>query len=111
MAETNGQVDLLVIGGGMAGLSAAARAASDGANVVLVEKGSALGGSANYAEFIWTAPTMEVMREVNPDADEALSSRLVEDYAQALDWVRSLDVHVADPVTVIGYGVINFAFL
>ncbi len=80
MAETNGQVDLLVIGGGMAGLSAAARAAKDGASVALVEKGSTLGGSANYAEFIWTAPTLEVMREVNPNADEALSRRLVENY-------------------------------
>jgi succinate dehydrogenase/fumarate reductase flavoprotein subunit len=104
MTDTNLQVDLLVIGGGMAGLSAAARAASDGASVVLVEKGSGLGGSANYAEFIWTAPTVEVMRQVNPDADATLSSRVVEDYAEALDWVRSLDVHVADPVTVIGYG-------
>ena len=104
MTDTNGQVDLLVIGGGMAGLSAAARAAGDGASVVLVEKGSGLGGSANYAEFIWTAPTVDVMRDVNPDADETLSRRVVEDYAEALDWVRSLDVHVADPVTVIGYG-------
>jgi succinate dehydrogenase/fumarate reductase flavoprotein subunit len=104
MVETNGHVDLLVIGGGMAGLSAAARAATGGASVVLVEKGSTLGGSANYAEFIWTAPTVEVMRAVNPDADEVLSRRVVEDYADALDWVRSLDVHVADPVTVIGYG-------
>ena len=104
MSETNGQVDLLVLGGGMAGLSAAARAAKDGASVALVEKGATLGGSANYAEFIWTAPTVEVMREVNPNADETLSRRVVEDYAQALDWVRSLDVHVADFVTVIGYG-------
>jgi succinate dehydrogenase/fumarate reductase flavoprotein subunit len=85
-------------------MSAAARAASDGASVVLVEKGPAIGGSAMYAGFIWTAPTVEVMREVNPDADPALADKVVEHFGEALDWVRSLDVHVADPVTVLGYG-------
>jgi succinate dehydrogenase/fumarate reductase flavoprotein subunit len=104
MSESSSNVDLLVFGGGMAGMSAAARAASDGASVVLVEKGPAIGGSAMYAGFIWTAPTVEVMREVNPDADPALADKVVEHFGEALDWVRSLDVHVADPVTVLGYG-------
>jgi succinate dehydrogenase/fumarate reductase flavoprotein subunit len=97
-------VDLLVFGGGMAGMSAAARACRDGANVILVEKGPAIGGSAMYAGFIWTAPTVEVMRDVNPDADPALSARVVEHYGDALDWVRSLGVTVGEPVTVLGYG-------
>jgi succinate dehydrogenase/fumarate reductase flavoprotein subunit len=97
-------VDLLVLGGGMAGLTAAARAARDGASVVLVEKGAAVGGSAMYAGFIWTAPTAEVMREVNPDGDPRLTSVVTDRFADGLDWVRSLDVHVADPVTVLGYG-------
>jgi succinate dehydrogenase/fumarate reductase flavoprotein subunit len=97
-------VDLLVFGGGMAGMSAAARACSNGASVVLVEKGPAIGGSAMYAGFIWTAPTVEVMREINPDADPALSARVVEHYGEALDWVRSLGAAVAEPVTVLGYG-------
>jgi succinate dehydrogenase/fumarate reductase flavoprotein subunit len=57
-----------------------------------------------YAGFIWTAPTIEVMREVNPDADPVLSAQVVEHYDEAVDWVRSLGVHVADPVTVLGYG-------
>ncbi len=104
MSESTSSVDLLVFGGGMAGLSAAARASSDGASVILVEKGPAIGGSAMYAGFIWTAPTVEVMQEVNPDADAALSARVVEHYAEAVDWVRSLGVHVSDPVAVLGYG-------
>ncbi|MBV9607704.1 MAG: FAD-binding protein [Solirubrobacterales bacterium] len=97
-------VDLLVFGGGMAGMSAAARASRDGASVVLVEKGQAIGGSAMYAGFIWTAPTVEVMREVNPNGDMALSAEVVEHYDGAMEWVHSLGVHVADPVTVLGYG-------
>ena len=72
--------------------------------MVLVEKGPAIGGSAMYAGFLWTAPTVEVMREVNPDADPALAAQVVERYGEGLDWVRSLGVHVADPVTVLGYG-------
>src|SRR6476660_7725269 len=101
MSSSGEVIDLLVLGAGMAGLSAAAKAASEGASVVLVEKGDAIGGSAAYAGFIWTAPTLEVMREVNPDADPALAARVVDGYAGALDWVRSLGTHVADPVTVL----------
>ena len=97
-------VDLLVLGAGMAGLSAAAKAASEGANVVLVEKGPAIGGSAAYAGYIWTAPSFEVMRDVNPNGDPVLGRRVVDGYGAALEWVRSLGVHVADPVTVLGYG-------
>src|SRR4051794_22384331 len=88
----------------MAGLSAAARAAGGGARVALVEKAPAIGGSAAYAGFIWTAPSVEVMRRVNPDAAPRLADRVVEKYAEGLDFVRSLDVHVAEPVTVLGYG-------
>jgi succinate dehydrogenase/fumarate reductase flavoprotein subunit len=103
-AHTDSAVDLLVLGGGMAGMSAAARAADAGARVVLVEKGPAIGGSAIYAGFVWTAPTVEVMHEVNPHADRELSAKVVEGYDEALDFVKSLDVTVADPVTVLNFG-------
>src|SRR5947199_8475298 len=104
MTDSDALVDLLVFGGGMAGMTAAARACSDGASVVLVEKAPAIGGSAMYAGFIWTAPTVEVMREVNPDADPALSAAVVEQYGAGLEWVGSLGVTVGEPVTVLGYG-------
>jgi succinate dehydrogenase/fumarate reductase flavoprotein subunit len=103
-SHSDSPVDLLVFGGGMAGMSAAARAADAGASVVLVEKGPAVGGSAMYAGFIWTAPSVEVMRRVNPDAEPDLAAKVVADYADALDWVKSLDVAVADPVTVLNFG-------
>ena len=97
-------VDLLVLGAGMAGCAAAVRAAQDGASVVLVEKASAIGGSAAYAGFVWSAPTIEVMRTVNPDADPHLADRLVTDYDDAVDWLRALGVEVGEPVTVLGFG-------
>jgi succinate dehydrogenase/fumarate reductase flavoprotein subunit len=98
------EVDLLVIGGGLAGLSAAACALEDGASVVVVEKGPAVGGSALYAGFLWTTPSLEAMRAINPDGDPELCARLVEGYADAIGWVRSLGVDVKPPVTVLGYG-------
>ena len=62
MTQQARKIDLLVLGAGMAGLTAASKAAKDGASVVLVDKAPAVGGSAAYAGFIWTAPSIEVMR-------------------------------------------------
>jgi succinate dehydrogenase/fumarate reductase flavoprotein subunit len=96
--------DLLVIGAGMAGAAAAARAVQQGASVIVVEKASTIGGSAVYAGFVWTAPTLEVMQRENPRADPALGARLVEGFEPALDWLRSLGVEVGDAVAVLGFG-------
>ncbi len=104
MSEPGGRIDLLVLGGGMAGLTAAAHAVRDGASVLLVEKAPAIGGSAAYAGFIHTTPTVDVMRAVNPGGDPKLASRLVEGFADGLEWVRSLGVHMSEPVPVLGYG-------
>jgi succinate dehydrogenase/fumarate reductase flavoprotein subunit len=96
-------VDLLVIGGGMAGLSAAAWSVREGRSVVLVEKG-VLGGTAIHAGFIWTAPTYEALREANPDGDPGLARALIDGFDPAIDWVRSLDVECLPAVTVLRFG-------
>ena len=44
-------VDVLIIGGGMGGLSAGATAAELGVKVLLVEKGDRIGGSAQYVRL------------------------------------------------------------
>ena len=55
--------DLLVIGGGMAGLAGGAAAAEAGARVAVVEKSRNLGGSAAMsAGIVWTAPDYETLR-------------------------------------------------
>ena len=49
--------DVLVAGGGVAGMAAAAHAARQGARVLVVEKSDRLGGSgALSAGILWTAP-------------------------------------------------------
>ena len=47
MTDATSTNDVLVIGGGLAGLSAAAYAARAGASVTLLEKGRELGGRAS----------------------------------------------------------------
>ena len=96
--------DLLVIGGGMAGLTAAARAAKDGLRVVVVEIGDDVGGSARFAGYAWTAPTHEVMEAVNPRGDEALRHALVDRFSDGIEWIRSLGVEAMDPVPLLGFG-------
>jgi len=101
MAE---QTDLLVLGGGMAGLAAAARTIQEGGNVIVVEKAEAVGGSAAYAEFIWTAPDLETLRERNPDGDLALAETFIAGFGPAVQWVRDLDVEVRAPVDLLNFG-------
>jgi succinate dehydrogenase/fumarate reductase flavoprotein subunit len=101
--RTTATCNLLVLGGGMAGLSAAAWTVANGGSVVLVEKGE-LGGSAMRAGFIWTAPTYEALREAIPAGDPELARALIDGFGPAIDWVRSTGVEVQDPVTVLRFG-------
>ena len=87
----------------MAGLSAAAWSVRQGRSVVLVEKGE-LGGSARLAGFIWTAPSVEVLREAIPDGDPRLGERLIAGFGPAVEWVRSLGVECLPAVDVLRFG-------
>jgi succinate dehydrogenase/fumarate reductase flavoprotein subunit len=96
--------DLLVLGAGMAGCAAAVRAAQAGASVVVAEKADAIGGSAAYAGFVWSAPSGAVMQRENPDADPELSSHLVADYDGAVEWLQALGIEVGPAVKVLTFG-------
>jgi succinate dehydrogenase/fumarate reductase flavoprotein subunit len=103
-AQSEIDADLLVVGAGMAGLTAAARAATDGARVVLVEKGPTVGGSAQHAGYTWTAESYERMREVTPRGDGDLARVVVDGLEPGLEWIRSLGIEVGPTVVVLGYG-------
>jgi succinate dehydrogenase/fumarate reductase flavoprotein subunit len=94
-------VDLLVIGGGMAGMSAGAWVARHGGSVVLVERAASIGGSARYAGYLHTARSADELRLADPGADEGLQQRLVEGFPDGLQWLRSLDVDCSDEVDVL----------
>ena len=104
VANNGAAADLLVIGGGMAGLTAGARAARDGAQVVLVERAPELGGSAVFASNCWTTPTFEALRAVDSDGDPELGRALVEGFADGVEWIRSVGVDVGPSKQILRYG-------
>ncbi len=83
--------DLVVLGGGMAGMAAAAYAGQQGHSVLVVEKSDAIGGSALLSSAtLFTAETYDLMREFDPDGDPDLGRALFDRFLPAVDWVRSL---------------------
>lgn len=98
------EIDLLVIGAGMAGLTAAARAASQGLRTVVAEVAEDVGGSARFAGYAWTAPSREVIDEVDPLGDETLRHTLVDKFTDGVEWIRSVGVEVMPAVQILGFG-------
>ena len=83
--------DLIVVGAGMAGLVTAVRAQQLGANVTLLDKGAAPGGSlALSGGTLWCARTVDDLQRLVPRGHPVLGPRLVEDFPAGVDWLRSL---------------------
>jgi succinate dehydrogenase/fumarate reductase flavoprotein subunit len=100
-------MDLLVVGGGVAGMAAAAHAAARGARVSVVEKTDRVGGSgALSAGIVWTAPDEATFRRVCPDGDPELGRVLVEGFDRAVVGARDAGVFVSERWTgQMGFGV------
>src|SRR5919197_6286759 len=89
--------DLVVAGAGMAGPVAAAEARSQGADVLVVEKGDRPGGSMLLSSgVIWRHRDFERFRAECPDGDEALQLTLFERLDADLDWLESLGAPVVE---------------
>ncbi|HEX2415892.1 MAG TPA: FAD-dependent oxidoreductase [Thermoleophilaceae bacterium] len=99
--------DLLVAGGGVAGMAAAAHAARQGARVLVVEKCEQLGGSgALSAGILWTAPDLHTFEQVCPRGDRELGRVLVEGFDGAVELAREATVEVSERWTgQMGFGV------
>lgn len=96
------EVDLLVLGAGMAGLTAGAYAAKQGASVLVLERAPQLGGNAALAMGkFWTARDREWMRRENPGGSPELAEVLIEDFPLALDWIRSTGTWVSEKIEVL----------
>ncbi len=67
------RADVVVVGGGMGGLTAAARALERGADVILLEKAHEPGGTMKHSEgVVWTYERYEDIRNDAPDGDADL---------------------------------------
>lgn len=81
-------VDLLVVGGGMAGMVAARRATELGMTVLVVEKAPALGGSAVMSGgFVWTARTLADAQAHCPSGDLDLLEVVVQRYDDLIELI------------------------
>lgn len=99
------EVDFLVFGGGMAGMTAAARVASEGRSVLVVEKGAEIGGSTVLSGGkLWTAKSMELFEQETPGGDPALRRAVFDMFDEAVAWLRSTGVAVADVSYHLHYG-------
>jgi succinate dehydrogenase/fumarate reductase flavoprotein subunit len=93
--------DLLVIGGGMAGMSAAGWAAERGARVIVVEKAAALGGSAVLSGGVfWTAASREKI-DLYGGGDPALARVVFDTYPAAVAWLRRRGIDMSPRIDVL----------
>jgi len=95
------EVDVLVVGAGMAGLTAALRATELGRTVMVVEKAPLVGGSARLSgAFLWTILDRDAFGRECPRGDPALRDVIVGEYPRMVEWVRSTGVHFSELRTV-----------
>ena len=101
MDDQSIECDLLVVGGGMAGMSAAAWAAERGAMVIVVEKAATTGGSAVLSGgVLWTASSAEKMRQYGA-GDPALGQVVFDTYPVALAWLRRHGIDMSQRMDVL----------
>lgn len=100
MSASAKSFDLIVIGAGAAGLATANRAVDLGARVLVLEKAEAIGGSAALsAGILWTAPDLETLARIQPDADPVVGPLVIQGYEQAVQDVRAAGVEVSEKWT------------
>lgn len=102
------EYDVVVVGTGAAGTSAALEAAQNGASVLLLEKGKSTGGSSNYTEGLFAVDSYlqkeqgihvsgtEVLKEEveysKYRADSRIWRRYVDDSADTVKWLKDQGV-------------------
>lgn len=97
--------EVLVLGAGMAGLCAAIAALEKGADVLVLEKGTRLGGSMALSNgIVWTFAREEDVRTHLPDGDPALQDFLVANLTDSLDWLEAQGVELEPERAYLGYG-------
>src|SRR5215203_6134780 len=81
---------LVVAGGGLAGLTAALRAAELGARVTLLEKGDRPGGSFLLSSgYVWSYRDMATYRSEAPGGDIVLQKLILDRLGSSLGWLEN----------------------
>ena len=104
-SDTFSHVDVVVCGGGMAGLTAALSAQQRGARVQLIEKASDVGGSALLSGgVLWTFQDYDVLRDAAPHGDAVLQWLVIDGLDAAARWLAQAGVKLSDPQSVFNIG-------
>jgi succinate dehydrogenase/fumarate reductase flavoprotein subunit len=100
-------VDVLVIGAGVAGLSAAVTAAAEGASVLVVEKSHHVGGSGAMSAGMFWAPSDETaLRARVPFGNQDVGARIIDEFRSTVDDLRASGIRVDEsPRTVMTIGI------
>ena len=105
-------VDVVVVGAGLGGVSAALRAAEAGLRVTLIEAGATIGGTAYYSGggvHIWGAETWDDYRRHSPLSDPALTRALFDGFRPYIDWLATTGAPGSYARTVIrGLGLLKY---
>ncbi len=120
MNETSNQADMVVIGSGATGLTAALTAAQGGARVIVFEKQRSLGGTSNFFDGVFAVESaMQRKRYITYSRDEAFKNimayshwranprlvrAIVDESADTIEWLRENGVEFIDAVTNMPYG-------
>ena len=82
---------IIVVGAGMSGLVASVRAQQLGAEVVLIEKSAATGGTmAMSGGSIWCPTSFEGLLELVPRCEKNLGRILVKEFPNSVSWLASI---------------------
>src|SRR5919112_3305718 len=80
---------IVVVGGGLGGLTAALRAAELGARVTLLEKGELPGGSFLLSSgYVWSYKDLATYRREAPGGDVVLQEQILDQLGCGLDWLE-----------------------
>jgi fumarate reductase flavoprotein subunit len=86
---------ITIVGGGLAGLVAAARTLELGSHATLLEKGDRLGGSFVYSSgYVWSYRDLPTFRRVAPGGDAALQKLILDRLGPWLSWLEGLGAPV-----------------
>ncbi|MEV4318054.1 FAD-binding protein [Actinocrispum sp. NPDC049592] len=80
--------DVVVLGAGLAGMSAAVTAAEAGARTVVLERGPTVGGSAAISGgYVWAIENVDRLRAEDPGRFQRHGHLVVDGYAGAIGWL------------------------
>ncbi|HZU75354.1 MAG TPA: FAD-dependent oxidoreductase [Dehalococcoidia bacterium] len=97
--------DVLIAGGGMAGLCASISALETGARVLTIEKGNRSGGSMRLSGgLIWTFHDKEQLHREIPDGNRPLQDLVVDELQPGLDWLAAQGVRLSENRPFMWYG-------